>query len=116
MDTRFLPRVILLVCVLTLSSCGGGSSGTPTPPQPPPPAGDFALAIQAATVTTQQGGALQFQTVQVNSLNGFKGTISLMLSGLPTGVTSTPAGPFSIPVPGPFQATTFQLAASQTTP
>ncbi len=114
MHARFLAGVILLLLVLTVSSCGGGSSSMPPPP-PPPPA-DFALAAASPTVTIQQGGALQFQTIQANPLNGFTGLITLTIAGLPVGVTTMPSGPLSISVSGQAQGTAFQLAASQTTP
>jgi DNA-binding beta-propeller fold protein YncE len=107
--------LITLFCSVSLISCGGGSAAGSLPPSPapppPPPAGDFSLVVEAASVTIQQGGALQFQTIQGNLLNGFTGTISLTLSGLPTGVTATPPGPFSLSVLGQSQ-TVFQLAAS----
>ena len=113
MDARSLPGVILLLFVLTISSCGGGSSSMPPPP--PPPA-DFALAAATPTVTIQQGGALQFQTIQATPLNRFTGLITLTIAGLPVGVTITPSGPLSISVSGQAQGTAFRLAASQTTP
>src|SRR6476660_7555598 len=118
MDARSLPGVILLLFVLTVSSCGGRSSSMlpPPPPPPPTPSADFALAAASPTVTIQQGGALQFQTIQANPLNGFTGLITLTIAGLPVGVTTTPSGPLSISVSGQAQGTAFQLAASQTTP
>src|SRR5882757_586724 len=113
MDARSLPGVILLLFVLTISSCGGGSSSMPPPP--PPPA-DFALAAATPTVTIQQGGALQFQTIQATPLKRFTGLITLTIAVLPVGVTITPSGPLSISVSGQAQGTAFRLAASQTTP
>jgi hypothetical protein len=88
----------------------------PPPPPPPTPTADFALAPASPTVTVQQGGALQFQTIQANPLNGFTGSISLTISGLPAGVTTAPFGPLVISLTGQAQGTAFQLAASQTTP
>lgn len=117
MEARSLPGVILLLFVLAVSSCGGGSgSMPPPPPPPPPPTADFALVPASPTVTVQQGGALQFQTIQANPLNGFIGSISLTISGLPAGVTTTPSSPLVISLTGQAQGTAFQLAASQTTP
>src|SRR6266513_544104 len=98
MHARFLAGVILLLLVLTVSSCGGGSSSMPPPPSPLPAA--FALASASPTVTIQQGGALQFQTIQANPLNGFNGSISLTISGLPAGVTTTPSSPLVISLTG----------------
>jgi len=116
MDARSLRGVILLLLVSTISSCGGGSSSTPPPPPPPPPATDFALSAVSPVVTTQQGGALQFQTIQANPLNGFTGAINLTIASLPAGVTTTPSGPLSVSVSGQARGTAFQFSASQTTP
>lgn len=102
--------LITLVSSISLISCGGGSSAGPPPP-PPPPAGDFSLVVEVPGVTIQQGGAQQGQGIQATLLNGFTGTISLTLSGLPAGVTAVPAGPFSLSGPGLPQVA-FQLAAS----
>ena len=114
MRNRYLlGAILLLFFALTLSSCGGGSRGAAPPPAAP--GADFALFVEASSVTTQQGGALQLQAVQATPRNGFIGTISLALSATPTGVTITPPAPLSITVPGISQAT-FQLAASQTAP
>jgi hypothetical protein len=102
--------LITLLCSVSLISCGGGSSAGPPPP-PPPPAGDFSIVVEVPSVTIQQGGALQGQGIQATLLNGFTGTISLTLSGLPAGITATPPGPFSLSGPGLPQVG-FQLAAS----
>ena len=116
MGRGFLPGAILLLFVVTLLSCGGGSSNTPPPPPPPPPpAADFGLVVGTSAETLQQGGTLQFQSIQVNPVNGFTGTISVSLSGLPSGVTTIPASPFSISLPSS-QSVSFQLAASTSTP
>jgi hypothetical protein len=98
---------VALLCSVLLISCGGGSSAGP----PPPPSGDFSISVEVPTVTIQQGGASQLQNVQVNFLNGLTGTVSLNLSGLPSGIVATPPGPFSLATPASFQAV-FQLAAS----
>jgi DNA-binding beta-propeller fold protein YncE len=118
MDARSLPGVILLLLVLTISACGGVSSSMPPPPPPPPPpAADFALSATSPTVTIQQGGAQQFQTIQANPVNGFTGSIKLTITGLPAGAITMPSGPLSIFISGPqVQVNAFQLAASQTTP
>lgn len=123
MRARLLIGIVLSLITLGILSCGGGSGGgsssnpTPSPsPTPTPIAGDFQLIVGSPGVTTQQGGAPQFQTVQANPLNGFKGTIGLAFSGLPTGVTVSSSGPPSIVVTGFPQAAGFQLAASGTSP
>jgi YVTN family beta-propeller protein len=115
MHTRPLVGIVLFLSALALLSCGGGSSGGGNiPPTPTPAAADFQLVVASPGVTAQQGGAQQSQTVQVNPLNGFTGTVSVTLSGLPTGVAASPSGPFSITVTGLGAATAFQLTASRT--
>jgi hypothetical protein len=59
------------------------------PAAPPPPSADFTLMLTPQTLTLSPGSG---QTVQVaaTALNGFTGTTTVALSGLPAGVTSTP--------------------------
>jgi hypothetical protein len=116
---QFLQVTFLFGILVVISSCGGGSSGStgPVNPPPPPPVADFSLVVESPTVSIQQGGALQFQTVQANPLNGFVGTIQLAVSGLPTGVTGTPSGPYSIQVTNAGPASVaFQLQAALSSP
>lgn len=115
---RALAGASLVTIALLLSSCGGGTSSSPPPPLPPPPssAADFSLSVEVTTVTLQQGGALQFQSVQATPVNGFTGTVNLSFSGLPTGISTTPAGPYSITVSASAQLASFQLGAGQTAP
>ena len=101
----------LLATIPFISNCGGGSASAPPPP-PPPPAPDFVLAVESSTVSLQQGGALISQSVQATPSNGFTGTIQLSLSGLPAGVTVTPAGPYSLTINGTAQSFSVQLAAA----
>ena len=115
MNSRLLYGAVVFLLVVDLSACGGGSSSAPPSP-PPPPAADFALVSESSTVTAQQGGAMQFQTIQANPLNGFVGSIAITLSGLPSGVTTIPSGPLSIAITGQGQSTSIQLVASPTTP
>jgi hypothetical protein len=91
-STRRLPpafptmasAVCLLLC-LVLASCGSVSH-TVTPPVP-----DFSITTNPATATLADGGAGQAISVNAVPVNGFTGAVALTLSGLPTGVTSSPA-------------------------
>ncbi len=96
-----------------LCSCGGGggTNSTSSAP-PPPPAPDFALVVQNTSITLQQQGAAENEVIGINALNGFTGTVSLTLQGLPAGVTATPAGPYSYTVGGSLQGVSFGLSAS----
>jgi YVTN family beta-propeller protein len=67
-------------------------------------------------VTLQQQGALQFQTVQINPLHNFSGTVTVSLSGLPVGVAATPPGPYSLSVSNSSPSVSFQLSAALNTP
>jgi hypothetical protein len=72
--------------------CGGGGSGG----TPPPPAADFRVVVSPASIDVSQGATSTPITISVVSVNAFAGTVQVTLAGLPTGATSTPAGPFNI--------------------
>ena len=104
MYQRNLLLMALPVLVLALAGCGGGASITqepPPPPPPPPPAPSFSIDVQAPTEVVEIEGGSQGESITIQPSNGFKGTVSVSLQGLPTGVTTTPAFPL-------------QLAAGQT--
>ncbi len=52
---------------------------------------DFSLAVSPASLNLTVGGAGQPVQVTATALNGFSGTASVALSGLPAGVTANPA-------------------------
>jgi hypothetical protein len=58
---------------------------------PPPAQADFSLAVSPASLNLTVGGAGQPVQVTATALNGFSGTASVALSGLPAGVTANPA-------------------------
>ena len=59
---------------------------------PPPPAQpDFSLAVTPASLSLTVGAAGQPVQLTATALNGFSGTASVALSGLPAGVTANPA-------------------------
>jgi hypothetical protein len=55
------------------------------------PQADFSLAVSPASLNLTVGGAGQPVQVTATALNGFSGTASVALSGLPAGVTANPA-------------------------
>ena len=69
-----------------VAGCGGGgtSGGGGTN------SGSFTLSVSASTVTLS-ASAKQNLTITVNALNGFAGTVTCTITGLPAGVTATPA-------------------------
>src|SRR5258708_853615 len=80
--------------VIFLSGCGGGGGGRTQPPPPPQP--DFTIGLSTSTVSIAQGSSSAPVSVTVNGLNGFSGSVQVTLSGVPAGVTSNPASPFSV--------------------
>jgi hypothetical protein len=87
--------VLALSCSLSLGSagCGGGSNAS-TPP--PPPAADFSVSASPSPVNVAQGGTSAPVTVSITGKNGFTGTVSVAISGLPAGASTTPASPLSM--------------------
>jgi hypothetical protein len=70
-----------LFCFLLLS-CSGGSK--------PAAEGDFTLTLTPANVTLVPGGTGQQLGVNAMPANGFAGTVTVAITGLPTGVTVQP--------------------------
>ena len=58
---------------------------------PPPAQADFSLAVTPASLSLTVGAAGQPVQLTATALNGFSGTASVALSGLPAGVTANPA-------------------------
>ncbi|MBB6144909.1 hypothetical protein HNQ77_002865 [Silvibacterium bohemicum] len=87
-----MPKNARLACsilCLILTACGGSSKSTQT--SPPAPAADFSLTASPATAALVLGGAGQAISVNAVAANGFTGTVVVAISGLPTGVTASPA-------------------------
>ncbi len=109
--SRFLTsgssRICILAVVCIVSGCGGGSSsrGSQTKPM-----ADFSLSSNPASVNLNAGGPAQAVTVTAAALNGFAGTIQGSVTGLPTGVTASPAT-VSL-TPGAPQQISFSAAAT----
>lgn len=76
----------LVVAAAVLAACSGGSSGNGGPNGPPTSSGSVSLTIPSPLVTLSSGGT---GTLAVNIARGgsFTGTVTLSVSGLPTGVT-----------------------------
>ncbi len=87
-------HVVLVVIVLFTVACGGG--GGTGGVQPPPPAPDFSLTLSSASVTVSQGSTSSPVNVSITPQNGFTDSVQVSFTGLPSGVTSNPASPFSV--------------------
>ena len=93
---RGAPRLLLGLLLLTFSGCGGGSPTVQQQPPPPPPTPDFSIAFSTNAVSVQQAATGPPVNLFIGALNGFTGTVQVTLAGLPSGVVSNPASPFSI--------------------
>jgi len=101
------------------SFIGCGSGSTPTSP---PPAEDFSITVSPATITADAGESNLTFSISVVGQNGFADPVTFTLSGLPVGVTASPASPFSIPagssqklllsIPATISAGSFTVTAS----
>jgi len=113
MEVRIARRIqALLVCTvsalaLLLTSCGGGTGTTP----PPPPQQSFTLSAVPSSVLVSEGTTSATVTVSVQGVNGFQGTVSVNLNGLPSQVTPSVAFPVSINAGGS-QTVQFSVAGS----
>lgn len=94
-----------------LAACGGGGSSPPPSFSPPPPAPDFSLSVSPGSISVEQGATSGAATVAVNPINDFTGSVSIAVEGLPAGVTSSPASPFSVGA-GQSQQVSFSVPAS----
>jgi len=90
--------------LLTLISCGGSSK--------PAAEGDFTLSSMPAAITLVPGGTGQQVSVNAIPANGFMGTVTVTISGLPTGVSAQPAT--LTLTPGTAQNVTVTASASTT--
>jgi hypothetical protein len=71
-----------------VSGCGGGSSSSGSQTKP---VADFSLSSNPTSVSLNAGGTAQAVTLTAAALNGFAGTIQGSVTGLPAGVTASPA-------------------------
>jgi IPT/TIG domain len=92
-------RIPLLIAgaLLTISmGCGGGSTSSAQSPLSPSSSPDFSISFSPSTVSVSEGNTSSQVALSVTSLNNFSGSVQITVAGLPTGVTSNPASPFSV--------------------
>ena len=75
-----------------------------------PPAPNFSLTSSPGTISLTAGGTGQPVSVEAVAINGFTGTVSVAISGMPTGVTANP--PNLMLTPGIAQNVTLTAAAN----
>jgi len=90
-----LTSRIVFRCVPVFVAVCTGCGGVSTPP-PPPPIADFTLSISPGHLSVTSGNSTPNVSLSVAGVNGFAGTVSVTLSGLPAGATTQPTGPFTI--------------------
>ena len=88
---------------LALSLTGSGA--------PPGSVGDFQLSLNPSSLSIAADGASQPVQASITALNGFTGPVSVAVTGLPSGVTMTPASPTAVVAGTPQQ---FRITASAT--
>src|SRR5713226_7198938 len=91
---RCVVPIVLFAAALASSACGGGGSAFDQPPPPPSP--DFGISFSSGSITLAQGATSAPLILAVSPMHGFQGDVQVTLSGLPSGVTSTPAGALTI--------------------
>lgn len=85
----FSATAIGYSALLPLVACGGSSGSNQ---QPPPQS--FTIVVTPSTPSVAPGTSSSVQ-VSVTPENGFSGSVSVLTSGLPSGLTATPAS-FSV--------------------
>jgi hypothetical protein len=80
--------------VAAVLSCGGGNSSNSSG-SGPPPSPDFAISVSPSSATVPPGGTFLGQ-VSVTAKNGFTGSVTVSVSGLPAGATILPSSPFTM--------------------
>lgn len=76
-----VARLATLLLTTLLLSCGGNSTPKPTP--------DFTLSVTPSSQTLVAGAAGSAVTVTATALNNFAGSITVSISGVPSGVTAS---------------------------
>jgi hypothetical protein len=82
----------MLVCLA--AACGGSSSGGGSMPSQPQP--DFTLSVTPSETYAVVGNTTAPVGISVAPQNGFSGTVTITLQGLPSGVGVSPSPPFQL--------------------
>ena len=103
---KALAAFATLLSLVSLVGCSGVTAHTT-----PPPAQDFSILLSPSTVTVGGNSSNSTFTVSVTGQNGFAGSVSVAISGLPAGATTSPATPFSLAA-GNSQVVTLSVPAT----
>jgi len=103
------PGTATLTLIGTSGTLTHSTTVSATISSPPP---DFTLTLSPTSLTLAAGGAGSAVSITANAVNSFSGAVAIAITGLPTGVTPSPAT--LTLTPGTPQSTT--LAAALTAP
>lgn len=84
--------VVIFLVAEICAGCGGGAASFVQQPQ----AADFSVAVSSNVVSISQGGVSAPVNFSIIPHNGFSGSVQVTFAGLPVGVTSNPASPFTM--------------------
>src|SRR5688572_28701621 len=83
----FSSRSLVILAALALGcGGGGGDGGTTAPPPPPPTGGGFVMAASGSSLSIARN-ANSTLSIAITRTGGFTGSVSLLATSLPTGVT-----------------------------
>jgi hypothetical protein len=102
---KSLLLVIFIGSLSFLNGCGTYSVVTPRP------TAEFRLDVSPASVSAPVGGTSSPVALSLIALNGFTGTVKITVSGLPSGINSSPSSSFILS-PGATQQVTFSAPAA----
>src|SRR5260221_5899019 len=86
MSTVSQARLFWLAAMVAAGLCNGCGSASTMKATP-----DFSFSANVAALAVTAGGSPQQVTLTATALNGFSGTIGVSVSGLPPGVSASPA-------------------------
>ncbi len=87
-------HIALAFLLATLpAGCGGGGAAFV---QPAPPTADFTIQFSQPMVSVSQGASSSAVNIAIAPENGFSGSVAVTLAGLPSGVSTSPASPFTV--------------------
>jgi hypothetical protein len=93
---RYL-RFLAIALVMSLPGCGGGSGvGSSGGDRPPPLHSDFGILLSSGSLAVTQGDTSPPITLSVVASDGFSGSVSVTLEGIPAGITTNPVSPFTV--------------------
>ncbi len=88
--------LVSLAAAISFTGCGGGNGGEGGGGvQPPPPAPDFSISVTPSSVTVTQSDT-NSTAVSITPENGFTGTVTVTLTGVPSDITTNPVSPFTV--------------------